>query len=158
MMICTSPSMVQESAQAMDKPDLQSAVAQGANFFWLFEVVPGRNSNTFANQIIFQSDKPNGIWFAPDGAAATWRPAWWRITQEPDTITMCFVWRDCVQANVRRDFKMLLPLSPDGRWNRLLPIQLQQTVLDQFHAFTAWRDEAGMQEQSELTSKVLEAA
>ena len=53
---------------------------------------------------------------------------------------------------------MLLPLSPDGRWNRLLPIPLQQTVLDQFHAFTAWRDEAGMQEQFELTSEVLEAA
>ena len=27
---------------------------------------------------------------------------------------------------------MLLPLSSDGRWNRLLPIPLHQTVLDQF--------------------------
>ena len=91
-------------------------------------------------------------------------------------ISMCFAWRDGVQAKVRTyvrhrvfqfywgagssacDFKMLLPLSPDGRWIRLLPIPLQQTVLDHFHAFTAWRDEAGMQEQSKLTSEVLEAA
>ena len=169
MMICTSTSMAQESAQAMDKPDLQSALAQGADFFRLLDAVPGRNSNTFANHIIFQSDKPNGIWFASDGAAATWRPGWWRITQQPATISICFAWLDGVQAKVRTyvrhrvfqfywsagasagDFKMLLPLSPDGRWNRLLPIPLQETVLDQFHAFTAWRDEAGMQKQSELT-------
>ena len=30
--------MVQESAQAIDKPDLQSAVAEGAHLFWLLEV------------------------------------------------------------------------------------------------------------------------
>ena len=93
--------MAQDSAQAMDTPDLQSAVAQGAHFFWLLEVVPGSDGNAFAKQIILQSDKPNGIWFASDGAAATWRPGWWRITQQPATISICFAWRDGVQAKVR---------------------------------------------------------
>ena len=93
--------MAQDSAQAMDTPDLQSAVAHGAHFFWLLEVVPGSDGNAFANQIILQSDKPNGIWFASDGAAATWRPGWWRITQQPATISICFAWRDGVQAKVR---------------------------------------------------------
>ena len=98
-----------------------------------------------------------------------------RITQQPATISICFAWRDGVQAKVRTyvrhrvfqfywnagasagDIKMLLPLSPDGRWNRLLPIPLQQIVLDKFHAFTALREETGMQEQSEPKSEAGEA-
>ena len=159
----------------MDMPDLQSSLAQGAHFFWLLEVVPGSDGNAFANQIILQSDKPNGIWFASDGAAATWRPGWWRITQQPATISICFAWRDGIQAKVRTyvrhrvfhfywnasasagDIKMLLPLSPDGRWNPLLPIPLQHIVLDQFHAFTALREETGIQEQYEPKSEAGEA-
>ena len=116
------------------------------------------NSNTFSIHIIFQSDKPNGIWFVPDGAAATWRPAWWRITQEPDTIIMCFAWRDGVQAKVRTyvrhrgfqfywsagasagDFKMLLPLSLDGRWNRCNKLKMHDSNSkrnSQWHCRTA---------------------
>ena len=52
---------------------------------------------------------------------------------------------------------MLLSLSPDGRWNRILPIPLQQIVQDQFHAFTALREETGIQEQSEPKSEAGEA-
>ena len=117
----------------MDSPDLQRAMAQGVHFFWLLEVVPGNDSNAFANQLILQSDKPNGIWFALDGASASWRPGWWRITQQPDAISICFAWRNGIQAKARTyarhrafefywsggistgNFKLLLTLSSKGR-------------------------------------------
>ena len=151
----------------MDSPDLQRAMAQGVHFFWLLEVVPGNDGNAFANQLILQSDKPNGIWFAPDGASASWRPGWWRITQQPDAISICFAWRDGIQAKARTyarhrafefywsggistgNFKMLLTLSSEGRWSRLLPMPLQQIALDQFNALTALREGTNGQEQLE---------
>ena len=78
----------------MDSPDLQRAMAQGVHFFWLLEILPGNGGNAFANQIILQSDKPYGIWFAPNGALASWRPGWWRISQQPEAISIRFAWRD----------------------------------------------------------------
>ena len=159
----------------MDSPDLQRAMAQGVHFFWPLEVVPGNHGNAFANQIILQSDKPNGILFAPDGAFASWRPGWWRITQQPDAISICFAWRDGIQAKARTyarhrafqfyysggistcNFKLLLILSCDGRWSRLLPMPLQQIALDQFNAFTALREETSGQEQLEPKTEARDA-
>ena len=85
----------------MDSPDLQRAMAQGVHFFWLLEIVPSNGGNVYANPIIIQSDKPYGIWFAPDGASASWRQWWWRITQQPAAISICFAWRDGVQIKTR---------------------------------------------------------
>ena len=149
----------------MDSPDLQGAVAQGAHVFWLLEVVPGNDSNAFANQLILQSDKPNGIWFAPDGASASWRPGWWRITQQPDAISICFAWRDGIQIKTRTyarhrafqfyysgsistgNLKLLLTLSAEGRWNRLLQMPLQQIALAQSNALTALHEGTGGRQQ-----------
>ena len=149
----------------MDSPDLQRAMAQGINFFWLLEIVPGNGGNAFANQIIIQSDKPNGMLFALHGASTSWRPGWWCITQQPNAISVCFAWRNGIQAKARTyarhravqfywsggistgNFKMLLILSSEGRWSRLLPMPLQQIALDQFNAFTALRERTGGHEQ-----------
>ena len=125
-------------------------MARGVYFYSLLEVVPGTDGNAFANQIMFRADRPNGLWFAGDGAsAATWRSGHWFITQQPDTIRTCFAWCDGVRVKERIylrhpvfDFywsaiggsaahvKILLQLSSDGRWNRLLPTPLHQTVLE----------------------------
>ena len=42
---------------------------------------------------------------------------------------------------------MLLTLSSEGRWSRVLPMPLQQIALDQFNALTALREETNGQEQ-----------
>ena len=52
---------------------------------------------------------------------------------------------------------MLLTLSPEGRWSRLLPIPLQQIALDQFYAFTALREETGRQEHVEPKTETRDA-
>ena len=89
------------STSVMQSPDLQRATTEGAHLLWLLEVVPGNAGNVFANQIVLQSDKPAGVWFAPDGEAASWRPGWWRISQEPKSITVCFAWRVGVEPKIR---------------------------------------------------------
>ena len=97
-------------------------------------------------------DRRDGLWFAGDAASsATWRPGWWRISQDPDEIRVCFAWRDGDSATERvytrhpqfhfyssaaagsaAHVKLLLPLSSDGRWSRVAPILLQNAPLRQF--------------------------
>ena len=93
-----SPTMLQpypDSAQVMDAPDLTSAVERGVLFNWLLEIVPGSVGNVYANQLILQADRRDGLWFAGDAASsATWRPGWWCISQDPDEIRVCFAWRE----------------------------------------------------------------
>ena len=95
---CRSPTMLQpypDSAQVMDPPDLTSAVERGVYFNWLLEIVPDTIGNVYANQLILQAGRRDGIWFAGDAASsATWRPGWWCISQDPDEIRVCFAWRD----------------------------------------------------------------
>ena len=55
------------------------------------------------------------------------------------------------------DIKILLTLSFDGRWSRLLPTPLQQIVLDQSHALMALREETGTQEHLEPKTEAGEA-
>ena len=91
-----------DSAQVMDAPDLTSAVERGVYFNWLLEIVPGTVGNVYANQLILQADRRDGLWFAGDAAStATWRPGWWCISQDPDEIRVCFAWRDGVRATER---------------------------------------------------------
>jgi len=147
----------------MQSPDLQRATTEGAHFLWLLEVVLGNAGNVFANQIVIQSDKPAGVWFAPDGEAASWRPGWWRISQEPTSITVCFAWRDGVEPKVRTNmrhrvfdfywsggvstdhFKLLRVLNPEGRWNRLLPVPLQEVLSSQSGVVAALREDLASQ-------------
>ena len=152
---CRSPTMLQpypDSAQVMDAPDLTSAVERGVYFNWLLEIVPGTVGNVYANQLILQADRRDGLWFAGDAASsATWRPGWWCISQDPAEIRVCFAWRDGVRATERvytrhpqfhfyssaaagsaAHVKLLLPLSSDGRWSRVAPILLQNALLRQF--------------------------
>ena len=151
----------------MQSPDLQRATTEGAHFLWLLEVVLGNAGNVFANQIVLQSDKPAGVWFAPDGEAASWRPGWWRISQEPKRITVCFAWRVGVEPKIRTymrhrafdfdwtggvstgHFKLLRVLNPEGRWSRLLPVPLQEVVLSQAGVVAALREDLASQELSE---------
>ena len=141
-----------DSAQVMDAPDLTSAVERGVYFNWLLEIVPGTVGNVYANQLILQADRRDGLWFAGDAASsATWRPGWWCISQDPDEIRVCFAWRDGVRATERvytrhpqfhfyssaaagsaAHVKLLLPLSSDGRWSRVAPILLRNALLRQF--------------------------
>ena len=141
-----------DSAQVMDAPDLTSAVERGVYFNWLLEIVPGTVGNVYANQLILQADRRDGLWFAGDAASsATWRPGWWCISQDPDEIRVCFAWRDGVRATERvytrhpqfhfyssaaagsaAHVKLLLPLSSDGRWSRVAPILLRNAPLRQF--------------------------
>ena len=151
----------------MQSPDLQRATTDGAHFLWLLEVVPGNAGNVFANQIVLQSDKPAGVWFAPDGEAASWRPGWWRISQEPKSITVCFAWRVGVEPKIRTymrhrvfdfywsggvstgNFKLLRVLSPEGRWGRLIPVPLQEVMLSQVGVAAALREDLASQALSE---------
>ena len=102
---CRSPTMLQpypDSAQVMDAPDLTSAVERGVYFNWLLEIVPGTVGNVYANHLILQADRRDGLWFAGDAASsATWRPGWWCISQDPGEIRVCFAWRDVVRATER---------------------------------------------------------
>lgn len=52
---------------------------------------------------------------------------------------------------------MLLTLRSEGRWNRLLPMPLQQIALDQFNAFTALREGTNRQEQPEPKTETRDA-
>ena len=155
----------------MQSPDLQRATTEGAHFLWLLEVVPGNAGNVFENQIVLQSDKPGGVWFAPDGEAASWRPGWWQISHEPKSITVCFAWRDGVEPKIRtymrhRDFdfywtggdstghfKWLRVLSPEGRWSRF-PVPLQEVVFSEAGVVAALREDLASQELSEAGTEV----
>ena len=52
---------------------------------------------------------------------------------------------------------MLLILSSEGRWSRLLPMPLQQIALHRFNALTALRDETCGQEQLEPKTETWDA-
>ena len=56
------------SGPVMAPPDLTSAVERRVYFYWLLEVVPGTSANVYANQLILQADKRDGVWFAGDAA------------------------------------------------------------------------------------------
>ena len=89
------------STSAMQSPDLHLATTEGAHFLWLLEVVLGNAGNVFANELVLQSDKPGGVWFAPDGEPASWRPGWWQISHEPESISVCFAWPDGVEPKIQ---------------------------------------------------------
>ena len=52
---------------------------------------------------------------------------------------------------------MLLILSSEGRWSRLLQLLLQQIALEQLNALTALREGTGEQEQLEPKTETRDA-
>ena len=84
----------------MQSPDLHLPTTEGAHFLWLLEVVPGDAGNVCANELVLQLDKPGGVWFALSGEPASWRPGWWQISHEPESISVCLAWPDGVEPKL----------------------------------------------------------
>ena len=49
------------SGPVIAPPDLTSAVERGNHFYWLLEVVPGTSANVYANQLILQAGRRDGV-------------------------------------------------------------------------------------------------
>ena len=90
-----SPGVV--TATATVQPAVLAETASVAHFLWFLEIAPGK-SIVFANQLILQSNRRDGIWFVPDDAQASWRPGSWEITQAPDAVSTYFAWKNSVRV------------------------------------------------------------
>ena len=143
-----------DTASASVQPAVQADIASVAHFLWFMEIAPGKN-NVFANQLILQSNRRDGIWFVPDDAQASWRPGSWEITQAPDAVSTYFAWKDSVRVKERTytrhpsrqffvsgsassgDLKLLVPRSPKGLWSHVLPGPLRHVDLAQCYSSPA---------------------
>ena len=158
-----------QTASASVQPDVQTGTASVAHFLWFMEIVPGHD-NVFANELILQSNRRDGIWFVPDDAQASWRPGSWEITREPDAISTHFAWKDSVRAKERTytrhpslqffvngsassgEFKLLVPRSPNGLWSQVLPDPLRHVDFAQCYSSTAGHGVTSRHEVSEVAT------
>ena len=159
------PFLAAVSSGAMECPGLATATAtvqpavlgdtvSAAHFLWFLEIAPA-DSTVFANQLILQSNRRDGIWFVPDDSQASWRPGSWEVTQAPDAVSTCFAWMDGVRVKQRTytrhpsgqffvsgtassgDLKLLVPRSPKGLWSHVLPDPLRHVDLAQCYSAPA---------------------